>query len=378
MEMSIGDAVAMGLVNNQTLGYFLARTHIWAEKIGIDPRKMRFRQHLRTEMAHYAADCWDLEIKLTYGWVECVGHADRACYDLTQHAEKSGVPMVASMRLPEPIVVDRIVIEPNKKAIGPRFKTDQKTVISALENADEDECLRIKASMDANGMALVAGFEVSADLVSFKEEKKTVVEVKYTPSVIEPSFGIGRIIHSVLEHAFTQREGDENRCVMRFKPCVAPIKVGVYRLINNPEFDIYVADIQSALHSAGIIVKVDSSSGTVGRRYARADELGIPFGVTIDFQTLLDDSVTVRERDTMTQIRLKISNLVEVLSGLISEQVSWEKVASRFQLVTTGGIDDDDTGNNISNSNGLGTKSGETLYVERTLRGTFSRPVPTN
>ena len=371
--MAIGEAVATGLVNNQTLGYFLARTHMWAEKIGVDPTKMRFRQHLRTEMAHYAADCWDLEIKLSYGWVECVGHADRACYDLTQHAEKSGVPMVASMRLPEPVIVDRLVIEPNKKAIGPRFKGDQKTVIAALENADEDECLRIKAAIDADGKAIVAGFEITADLVEFKEEKKTVVEVKYTPSVIEPSFGIGRIIHSVLEHAFSQREGDENRCVMRFRPYVAPIKVGVYRLINNPEFDIYVSEIQSALHSAGIIVRVDSTSGTVGRRYARADELGIPFGVTIDFQTLLDETVTVRERDSMTQIRLKIADLVELLRGLVSESLSWEKATSRYPMVTAGGAEDDEAEPEVSGG-GNAMKSGGALFVERTLRGSFSRP----
>ena len=48
----------------------------------MDPKRLRFRQHLKTEMAHYASDCWDLEIKSSYGWVECVGHADRACYDL--------------------------------------------------------------------------------------------------------------------------------------------------------------------------------------------------------------------------------------------------------------------------------------------------------
>lgn len=51
----------------------------------MDPERLRFRQHLKTEMAHYAADCWDLEIKSSYGWVECVGHADRACYDLQVH-----------------------------------------------------------------------------------------------------------------------------------------------------------------------------------------------------------------------------------------------------------------------------------------------------
>ncbi len=82
VTMTIGDAVRQGIVNNETLGYFMARTQQWVTRIGVNPSKMRFRQHLKTEMAHYAADCWDLEIKMSYGWIECAGHADRACYDL--------------------------------------------------------------------------------------------------------------------------------------------------------------------------------------------------------------------------------------------------------------------------------------------------------
>ena len=66
--MAIGEAVAQGLVNNETLGFFLARTQLFMEKIGLDPARLRFRQHLKTEMAHYAADCWDLEIHTSYGW----------------------------------------------------------------------------------------------------------------------------------------------------------------------------------------------------------------------------------------------------------------------------------------------------------------------
>ena len=78
----MGEAVKQGVVNNETLGYFMARTYLFLLRVGIEPEKMRFRQHLLTEMAHYASDCWDCEIKLSYGWTECVGIADRACFDL--------------------------------------------------------------------------------------------------------------------------------------------------------------------------------------------------------------------------------------------------------------------------------------------------------
>merc|ERR1712000_242892 len=122
----------------------------------------------------------------------------------------------------------------------------------------------LQKDLENLSIATVNGFQI----------EKNMDEVKFTPSVIEPSFGIGRVLYSVLEHSFMQRVGDEQRCVMMFPPCVAPIKVGIFRLLNNPQFDPIVERIRENLQNAGVVCKVDSSSGTVGRRYARADELG--------------------------------------------------------------------------------------------------------
>ena len=375
VKITIGEAVESGMVNNQTLGYFMARTQMWLERIGVDPARLRFRQHLKTEMAHYAADCWDAEINMSYGWIECVGHADRACYDLQQHSARSGVPMVASARLPEPVVVDKLIAEPNKKLLGPRFKLDQKNVISAIEELEGSELENFKAAIEANGKAILRDFEITGDLVSFKMEKKTVVEIKYTPSVIEPSYGIGRILYAVLEHSFSQRSGDENRCVMKFRPCVAPVKLGIFRLINNPQFDPIVSSIQESFQRAALANRVDSTSGTIGRRYARADELGVPFGVTIDFQTLIDDAVTLRERDSMAQVRVPISRLLGIIQQLVSETLTWSTVLSRYPLVKPGGSDDDEEAK--SDAKVSATISPLSAVVtEISTRGCFSRPNP--
>ena len=78
----VKEAVEQGIINNETLAYFMARTYLFLLRVGIAPEKLRFRQHLLTEMAHYASDCWDGEVKLSYGWTECLGIADRACFDL--------------------------------------------------------------------------------------------------------------------------------------------------------------------------------------------------------------------------------------------------------------------------------------------------------
>ena len=279
----------------------------------------------------------------------------------------SGTAMEASQLLSEPIQVSVFAAEPNKKLLGPRFKGEQKAVVAAMEGLTNEEAEALQTELAANGKGDVKGFEITPELVTFKQTTKTVSEVKYTPHVIEPSFGIGRILHAVLEHAFSQRNGDEARCVMSFKPCVAPIKVGLFRLVNNsPALDVIVADIHDDFQDAGVVDKVDSSSGTIGRRYARADELGIPFGVTVDFDSLTSKSVTVRERDSMTQIRVPIARLVSLVSSLSAETVSWSTAMSRYPVVNDGGDAEEGEKKEL--------RAQKALVVESTFRGAFSRP----
>lgn len=84
--MKLGEAVQKGIIGSQTLAYFIGRTYLFMKKIGMDPERLRFRQHLQNEMAHYASDCWDAEAESSYGWIECAGLSDRSAYDLkVQH-----------------------------------------------------------------------------------------------------------------------------------------------------------------------------------------------------------------------------------------------------------------------------------------------------
>ena len=136
--ISTGDAVASGIVNNETLAYFMARTQLFMERIGMDPGRLRFRQHLTTEMAHYACDCWDLEIQSSYGWVECVGHADRACYDLDVHSKATKTPMLATLKLDEAREVEVAKLKFDRKSLGKTFMADQRLVSAALEALAEE------------------------------------------------------------------------------------------------------------------------------------------------------------------------------------------------------------------------------------------------
>lgn len=235
--ISTGKAVEMGLINNETLGYFMARTQLYMERIGMDPSRLRFRQHLATEMAHYAADCWDLEIQSSYGWVECVGHADRACYDLQVHARDTKTPMLATQKLDSPREIEIAKLKLDRKVLGKVFKQDQRVVSSALEALAEDwqDFMPIAQALETDGKAMVDGFEVTKDMLTYTKTTKKVHEIKYTPSVIEPSFGMGRILYSLLEHSFYQRDFDEQRCVMKFNPQVAPHKCAVLPISSSPE-----------------------------------------------------------------------------------------------------------------------------------------------
>lgn len=125
------------MIDNQTLGYFIARIHLFLTKIGIIPSRLRFRQHMSNEMAHYAADCWDAEIETSFGWIECVGCADRSAYDLTVHAAKTGNRLSVQVKLPEPLKEMKHIIVLDKRVFGPLFKKDAKLVEDAIMALNE-------------------------------------------------------------------------------------------------------------------------------------------------------------------------------------------------------------------------------------------------
>lgn len=224
-QMTMGDAVKTKTVDSETLGYFIVRIYLFLLRLGADPKKIRFRQHMANEMAHYAADCWDAELLTSYGWIECVGCADRSAYDLTVHSKKTGAPLCVRETRKEPLTFDEWQVDLDKKKFGPKFKKDGKTVEAAVNALSQD--LREKLSIDLEQKGQIeievpdvgnGKVEIGKDLV--KIEKRTRVDHtrEYTPNVIEPAFGIGRILYSVIEHVYWSREGSEERGVSQTVP----------------------------------------------------------------------------------------------------------------------------------------------------------------
>ena len=224
-KVAIGKAVADGTVDNETLGYFLARIQLFLQKIGIDQSKLRFRQHMANEMAHYAADCWDAELLTSYGWVECVGCADRSAYDLTVHAKKTGAPLIVREKLEKPLSIEEWQIDLDKKKFGPYFKKDGKIVETAVEALPQDKRETLAQALQADGKITIdvegvgdGKVEISKDLIAIERRTRVEHTREFTPNVVEPSFGLGRILYALIEHNYWTRGtegGDEARGVSR-------------------------------------------------------------------------------------------------------------------------------------------------------------------
>ncbi|KAF3042154.1 Glycine--tRNA ligase 1, mitochondrial [Didymella heteroderae] len=333
----IGEAVKSGMVDNETLGYFLARIQQFLLKIGADPKKIRFRQHMANEMAHYAADCWDAELLTSYGWIECVGCADRSAYDLTVHMKKTGAPLVVREPRKEPLNVEEWVCDIEKKKFGPKFKKDGKTVENAIEALTQDLREKLSLDLEKEGKIVIdvpgvgdGKVEVPQELI--KIEKRTRVEHvrEYTPNVIEPSFGIGRIVYALCEHTYWTREKDEARGVLSFPPTVAPTKALIVPLSTHADFKPFVRTLGDRLQEAGVSTRVDDSGASIGKRYSRNDELGTPLGITIDFQSVKDNTFTLRDRDSTEQVRAGLDEIVAAIVSLVNGKEQWSDVAARL------------------------------------------------
>jgi glycyl-tRNA synthetase len=247
-DMTIDQAVADKVIDNETLAYFMARTYLFLQSVGISQDGIRFRQHRSDEMAHYAKDCWDAEVETSYGWIEIAGHADRSCFDLTRHAKRTKTELVAARLLAEPRQVKFVKVSPNKKEIGKVFKQDSQPINVAIDEMSEEDKFKLKAEFDTTGEAtinLASGKQIklNKDFVAFEQGERTQHEEKYTPSVIEPSFGIGRIVYCIFEHCFRIRPHEASRTYFVFPPLIAPLKCSILPLIPNKEINAYVQNI---------------------------------------------------------------------------------------------------------------------------------------
>lgn len=330
-EMTLQQAVSEGVIANQALGYFIGLTQDFLLKAGINADKLRFRQHLPTEMAHYAKDCWDAEFHSErYGWVECVGIADRGCYDLEQHAIHSTKTndFQVIVEFDEPHYFSARKLVPVMGVLGRTFKAEAKEMAAKLESVFDEQVQMLgeHKEFDAawledelviNGpkKAIPATEDLELDGVIIPADGYQIIDGEWKatgrrviPRVIEPSFGVDRILYALWEHGLEQtKKNGEEYTRMRLSPHVAPVQVALLPLTGKEAENARM--IQAGLKMSGVITDFDGS-GNIGRRYARQDEAGTPLCITVDGETAVDGKVTVRERDTTEQTRVDIAALL--------------------------------------------------------------------
>lgn len=177
------------------------------------------------------------------------------------------------------------------------------------------------------GLAYRTDYDLSRHAKFSKEDLTMFVQEEGGPGkkvlchVVEPSYGIDRPLYCVLEHSLVE---DGKRSYLKLKKELAPIEVGVFPLVGRDGLPERAKEIFEKLKAEGLMVEYDDS-GTIGRRYARADEAGVPYCVTIDHQTLEDETVTIRDRDSTRQIRVKIGELPRALSDLFGDKVKFQQ-----------------------------------------------------
>ena len=304
-NQSLSQAVSDELIRHQTVGYFMGKTYDFLLDLGINSEQIRFRQHSPNEMAHYASDCWDVELHGSYGWIECVGIAHRGCYDLQAHEQASGRTLRARREFSEPKVLEIDGWTIDGGVAGPAFRGDAGQVKILVEKLDLDTTFPVEVLLED-------GRKLTVESQHVKRVQKTVKETGewFIPHVVEPAFGIDRILWHVLDHAYVESEkGGEPYRMLKLASLVAPIDVVILPLFEKGGMDEIAAALHKRCCSIPNLVSMYDASGSIGKRYARADEIGVPLCITVDHQSLEDNTVTMRMRDDGSQVRILIDEL---------------------------------------------------------------------
>jgi len=313
INLDIGTALTKNIVRHPTVAMFMAETFDFLTNIGADPAKIRFRQHESDEMAHYASDCWDLEMHGSYGWIECVGIAHRGCYDLGAHEEATGTKELRAWRdFDEPIEVDKEVVSAIGSVVGPAFRQQAGQVTEALSKL-ETIPTTFPFELTLNDGDVVTIDDSMVEIVRIQE---TIRGEWFLPHVVEPAFGLDRIIWHLLDHGYemTSKEGEEY-LILHLSESVAPYEVVVLPLFEKDGMEEIGKELQSKLLEINGIGAYYDGTRSIGRRYARADEIGVPWAVTVDYESLEDGTVTVRRRDDQSQIRISTDDLIRHLQN---------------------------------------------------------------
>ncbi|HSV49672.1 MAG TPA: glycine--tRNA ligase, partial [Candidatus Acidoferrales bacterium] len=324
-NFTVREALDKGIIKSEWQAYFMAQAKRLLNEIGVPTDKQRFLEKLAWEKAHYSTQSFDQEVLVDrWGWVEVSGHAYRTDFDLTCHMKASGVDMTVYKEFANPVESEELAVKPLMAKLGPVYKGDAGKAAAALAKVPAQQ---VADAMAKDGSITVEGYTITQEQVEIGKQKTIIRGKRFIPHVVEPSFGCDRLFYIALEYAYGVKD---DRAVLSFPRTIAPIQIGIYPLMGKDGMDTKAKEIQKTLSAEGLMTEYDDS-GSIGRRYARADEAGAQLGITIDYDTLTDDTVTIRDRDSWTQVRTPIKDLPKHLHNYFTGKANFSDLGSQIK-----------------------------------------------
>jgi len=324
-ELTIKETLKKKIIKSEWQAVFMAFAKKLLIELGVPAEKQRFIEKLPWERAHYSLQSFDQEVYVErWGWVEVSGHAYRTDYDLKSHMEGSGVDMHVFKEYDKPVEKVQIVIKPIMAKLGPIFKGEAAKVAEMLSQSDPAE---VEDAIRKDGCYMLGKYKILSEHLDIRRERVVERGRRFIPHVVEPSFGSDRLFYVALEYSYRVKE---DRAILSFPSEVAPIQVGIYPLMSKDGLQEKALMLHNMLLDEGFVVEFDEA-GSIGRRYARADEIGVPLGITVDYDTLKDNTVTIRDRDSWKQVRSKIEDLPELLRRYFLRKINFEDLGKQIE-----------------------------------------------
>ena len=321
-EVTLKEALKKDYIKSEWQAVFMALEKKLLVDLGVPAEKQRFIEKNPWERAHYSTETFDQEVLVErWGWLEVNACACRTDYDLKRHSEFSGQDMYVFKEYGKPIEKEQIVIKPVMAKLGPAFKKEAGKVAEMLSKTDPEEA---EKALKENGYFSLGKYRVLPEHVDIKHEKTLERGRRFIPYVIEPTFGSDRLFYVAFEYAYRIRD---DRTLLSFPRDVAPVQVGVYPLVGKDGLPEKALELHKMLLNEGFLAEYDDA-GSIGRRYARADEVGVSLGITVDYDTLKDETVTIRDRDTWKQVRSRIEELPELLHRYFRWKITFEELGT--------------------------------------------------
>jgi glycyl-tRNA synthetase len=325
VEITVKEALEKGYIKAEWQAVFMALAKKLLADLGVPPEKQRFIEKLPWERAHYALQSFDQEVYVErWGWVEVSGHAYRTEYDLKRHTELSGVDMRVFKEYEKPVEREQTSIKPLMAKLGPTFKAEAAVVAEMISGVNPAE---VEASIKEDGYYMLGKYKILPEYIEIKRHKVKEQGKRFIPHVVEPSFGSDRLVYVALEYAYLIKD---DRAILSFPRDIAPIQVGVYPLVSKDGLSEKASEVHKMLLNESFMVEYDEA-GSIGRRYARADEIGIPLGITVDYTTLADNTVTIRDRDSWKQVRTRVRDLPDLLHKYFRWKANFEDLGKPFE-----------------------------------------------